>query len=260
MRRLSILLPCCLLLSLTLGALGACGDADAADADAGEEPAAKPAGPAKEIAPKPAAEAEGEGDAAADIALPPELTNPEAKPAAPDANHAIGDYADPHAVISLVGGGEIVLALEKTKAPKTVENFIRLAEQKFYDGTVFHRVLPTFMAQGGSPDGKGAGGPGWTIDLEIDPSLRNVRGAVSMARKRDPNSAGSQFFIVLEDKSYLDDQYAVFGKVVEGMGVVDTLKKGSTNSSEHARYGMTGPEDGWPSKIETVVIVDGKPE
>jgi peptidyl-prolyl cis-trans isomerase B (cyclophilin B) len=254
MRRVhwSILLACCLL--LVLGALSACGAASADDEEAPAEGREAPA-----TAPKPGAE--GEGDASADIAPSPDLVEkPADKPGPPDPNHAIGEYADPHAVITVDGGGQIVIKLEKDKTPKTVENFIRLAEQKFYDGTVFHRVLPTFMAQGGSPDGQGRNGPGWTIDLEIDPSLRNVRGAISMARKRDPNSAGSQFFIVLKDKSYLDDQYAVFGKVVDGMDVVESLKKGSTNPAEHSRYGMSGPEDGWPSAMETVVIVDGKPE
>ena len=249
----------CGLLILFLGALGACGSADAADAS--EEPAAGE-GEKKPAAAKPARPAADEGDggdASADIAPSPELLGKETKPARPSKDHAIGEYADPHAVITVEGGGEIVIQLAKDKAPNTVENFIRLAEQEFYDGTVFHRVLPTFMAQGGSPDGQGAGGPGWTIDLEIHPELRNVRGAVSMARKRDPNSAGSQFFICLADKSYLDDQYAVFGMVVEGMDVADGLKKGSTNPSEHSRYGMTGPEEGWPSKIATVRIVDGKP-
>ena len=251
----SVLLPCCLLV-LFLGALGACGSADAADA--GEEPAAGDT-EKKPAAAKPANPAADKGDASADVAPSPELLGAESKPAGPSKTHAIGEYAAPHAVITVEGGGEIVIELAYDKAPSTVENFIRLAEQKFYDGTVFHRVLPTFMAQGGSPDGQGAGGPGWTIDLEIHPELRNVRGAISMARKKDPDSAGSQFFIVLADKSYLDDQYAVFGKVVEGMDVVDGLKKGSTNAREHSRYGMTGPEDGWPSTIASVRIVDGKP-
>ena len=251
----TILLSCGLLI-LLLGVLGACGSADAADA--GEAPAAgdgdeKP-GPAK-----PAADKGDGGDASADIAPSPELLDKEPKPARPSQDHVIGEYADPHAVITVEGGGEIVIQLAKDKTPKTVENFIRLAEQEFYDGTVFHRVLPTFMAQGGSPDGQGAGGPGWTIEREIHPEVRNVRGAISMARKKSPDSAGSQFFIVLQDKSYLDDEYAVFGMVVEGMDVVDGLKKGSTNGAEHSRYGMTGPEDGWPSTIATVRIVDGKP-
>ncbi len=249
----SILLSFCLL--LTLGVLGACGDAGAADEEA---PAGGLAASAAAPAGKPAAE--GEGDASADIAPSPDLLEKPSKPAQPDPNHAIGTYADPHAVLTMEGGGQVVIKLEQDKAPNTVENFIRLAEQNFYDGTVFHRVLPTFMAQGGSPDGQGRSGPGWTIDLEIHTSLRNVRGAISMARKRDPNSAGSQFFIVLEDKSYLDDQYAVFGMVVDGMDVVESLKKGSTNPAEHSRYGLSGPEDGWPSRMETVVIVDGKPE
>ena len=102
-----------------------------------------------------------------------------------------------------------------------LEQGIRLAEQEFYDGTVFHRVLPGFMAQGGSPEGKGMGGPGWTIDLETNASLRHERGALAMARKREPNSAGSQFYICYDPQPGLDDKYAVFGKIVRGMEVVD---------------------------------------
>jgi peptidyl-prolyl cis-trans isomerase B (cyclophilin B) len=197
------------------------------------------------------------GDAAADAApIPPPET---VAPAGPDANWPIKPYEDPHAVITMVGGAVVVVELEKELAPNTVENFIRLAEQKFYDGTVFHRVIPDFMAQGGSPDGQGADGPGWTIDLEIDPSLRHVRGSVSMARKPNPNSAGSQFYICYAPKSALDDQYAVFGKVVTGMDAVDGFKYGSTNPREMSQHGWDAPESGYPSTIETVRIVDGPP-
>jgi cyclophilin family peptidyl-prolyl cis-trans isomerase len=182
----------------------------------------------------------------------------EASPA-PDANWPIRPYDAPHVVITLVGGGEVVVELHKDEVPKTVENFIRLAEQKFYDGTLFHRVIPGFMAQGGSPEGKGMGGPGWSIDLEIHPSLRHVRGSMAMARKPDPNSAGSQFYICYAPKASLDDEYAVFGTVVSGMDAVDGLKYGSTNRSEMRQHGWDGPEDGYPSAIETVRIVDGRP-
>lgn len=181
-----------------------------------------------------------------------------AKPA-PDPNWPIKPYADPHAVIEMVGGGTVVIELEKELVPKTVENFIRLGEQKFYDGTVFHRVIPDFMAQGGSPEGKGMGGPGWNIDLEIHPNLRHVRGAVAMARKPDPNSAGSQFYICYQSKKSLDDGYAVFGKVVAGQEIADAFPKGSPNPAEMSRYGLTEPEAGFPATIETLRIVDGKP-
>ncbi len=196
------------------------------------------------------------GDAAADVVPePPEL----ATPAGPDPNWPIKPYEDPHAVFTMVGGDQVVVELEKELAPKTVENFIRLAEQKFYDGTVFHRVIPGFMAQGGSPEGQGAGGPGWSIDLEIAPSLRHVRGSMAMARKPDPNSAGSQFYICYAPKSQLDDQYAVFGTVKSGMEAVDGFKYGSTNPTEMRRQGWDAPEAGYPSTIETVRIVDGPP-
>lgn len=197
------------------------------------------------------------GDAAADAApIPPPVTE---APAGPDPNWPIKPCDNPHAVITMVGGAVVVVELEKEFAPNTVENFIRLAEQKFYDGTVFHRVIPDFMAQGGSPDGLGADGPGWTIDLEIHPSLRHVRGSVSMARKPNPNSAGSQFYICYGPKAALDDQYAVFGKVVSGMDAVDGFKYGSTNPREMSQHGWDAPEAGYPSTIETVRIVDGPP-
>jgi len=244
-----------------LGLLAACGgDVSSANESGvtaavdGAADAAAKAAPAKAET----AEAEDAGDAVADgEAEAGEAAAGGAAPAAPDPNWTIGTYADPHAQITMVGGGVVVIDLETEKAPKTAENFIRLAEQKFYDGTVFHRVIPGFMAQGGSPEGQGMGGPGWNIDLEIHPDLRHVRGSVAMARKRDPNSAGSQFYICYEAKSFLDDQYAVFGKVVSGMDVADGFKYGSTNTSEMRRQGWSGPQEGYPSVIETVRIVDG---
>ncbi len=213
------------------------------------EPAAEPP-PAE----KPAAATDGKAAVTDGLVATAEPAKP-----VPDPNWAIKPYADPHAVIEMVGGGTVVIELEKELVPKTVENFIRLGEQKFYDGTVFHRVIPDFMAQGGSPEGKGKGGPGWNIDLEIHPSLRHVRGSVAMARKPDPNSAGSQFYICYQSKKSLDDGYAVFGKVVSGLEVVDAFPKGSPNPAEMSRYGLTAPEEGFPATIETLRIVDGKP-
>jgi peptidyl-prolyl cis-trans isomerase B (cyclophilin B) len=179
---------------------------------------------------------------------------------APQKDWPIKPYADPHAVFTVVGVGTFVAELNKELAPKTVENFIRLAEQEFYDGTLFHRVLPTFMAQGGSPEGKGMGGPGWTIPLETHASLRHVRGSLAMARKRDPDSAGSQFYICYDPQPGLDDKYAVFGSIVKGMDVVDGIKKGSPNVAEMQRRGLSAPEDGFPSTLESIRIVDGLPE
>jgi len=178
----------------------------------------------------------------------------------PQKDWPIKPYKDPHAVFTMADGGTFVAELHKELVPKTVENFIRLAEQEYYDETLFHRVLPTFMAQGGSPEGKGVGGPGWTIPLETHASLRHVRGSLAMARKRDPDSAGSQFYVCYDPQPGLDDKYAVFGKIVKGMDVVDGIKKGSPNVAEMQRRGLTGPEDGFPSTLESVRIVDGLPE
>ena len=125
--------------------------------------------------------------------------------------------------------GKIVIEFFSEDAPKTVENFVKLASSSFYDGTLFHRVIPGFMIQGGDPNTKssdrrswGTGGPSYTIKAEFN-SRSHVRGIVSMARAQDPDSAGSQFFIVVKDSKFLDKQYTVFGKVVEGMDVVDKI-------------------------------------
>ena len=131
-------------------------------------------------------------------------------------------------------GGVIDLELDEKAAPVTVENFLKLVNMKFYDGTIFHRVIPGFMIQGGDPDGTGMGGPGWTIKGEIkangvDNPISHTRGVISMARAMDPDSAGSQFFIMHADALYLDGQYAAFGHVVNGMDVVDRIASTRTN-------------------------------
>ncbi len=125
--------------------------------------------------------------------------------------------------------GNIELKLFPDVAPGHVENFLKLAKSGFYDGTIFHRVIPDFMIQGGDPNSKGlnrsthgAGGPGYSIDAEFNDKL-HVRGALSMARSRNPDSAGSQFFIVVKKSSFLDNQYTVFGEVVSGMDVADKI-------------------------------------
>lgn len=125
--------------------------------------------------------------------------------------------------------GRIVLRFFPEKAPNHVENFKKLARQGFYDGTRFHRVIPGFMIQGGDPNSKdadrsndGTGGPGYTIDAEFN-DVSHKRGILSMARTPDPNSAGSQFFIVVKDSPFLDRQYTVFGRVVSGMEVADKI-------------------------------------
>ncbi len=125
--------------------------------------------------------------------------------------------------------GEIVLKFFHDVAPNHVENFLKLAKDKFYDGTTFHRVIPGFMIQGGDPNSKnsdramhGMGGPGYKVKAEFN-SKPHKRGMLSMARANDPDSAGSQFFIVVSDSNFLDWQYTVFGEVTSGMEVADRI-------------------------------------
>ena len=125
--------------------------------------------------------------------------------------------------------GNIEFELLSDIAPETVRNFIKLAKSGFYDGTLFHRVIPKFMIQGGDPNTKesdksvwGTGGPGYNIKAEFN-SRSHLRGIVSMARSSDPDSAGSQFFIVTSDSTFLDRQYTVFGQVTDGIDVVDKI-------------------------------------
>ncbi|MBI2134650.1 peptidylprolyl isomerase [Candidatus Woesearchaeota archaeon] len=122
--------------------------------------------------------------------------------------------------------GTIKFELYQDKAPVTAKNFIELASSGFYDGLTFHRYEPGFVIQGGDPNGDGTGGSGKNILLEINPALTHVKGAVAMARASDPNSASSQFYITLEDSHFLDGNYAVFGKVIEGMDVAGKLRDG----------------------------------
>lgn len=122
-------------------------------------------------------------------------------------------------------GGRVVIQLRPDLAPTTVKRIKELVRQKFYDGIVFHRVIAGFMAQTGDPTGTGTGGSGQNLKAEFN-DAPHVRGAVSMARASDPDSADSQFFIVLADSHFLDRQYTVFGNVVSGMEFVDQIKKG----------------------------------
>ena len=124
--------------------------------------------------------------------------------------------------------GKIEVELYPDVAPNTVNNFISLVKNGFYDGTIFHRVIPGFMIQGGDPDGPGMGGPGYSIYGEFTHngfknSLRHTRGVLSMARAMFPNSAGSQFFLMVEDAPHLDGEYAAFGKVVSGIEECDRI-------------------------------------
>jgi len=140
-------------------------------------------------------------------------------------------------VIKMKDGGVIKLKLDEKAAPKTVKNFEKLVSEGFYDGLIFHRVIKGFMIQGGCPKGTGTGGPGYSIEGEfsangVDNPLEHKRGVISMARSMEPNSAGSQFFIVHADAPHLDGQYAAFGTVVEGMDVVDEIANVETDFSD----------------------------
>lgn len=126
--------------------------------------------------------------------------------------------------------GNIEMVVYPDLMPVTVANFKKLVGDGFYNGLTFHRV-ESWVVQGGDPAGNGSGGPGYTIKLETSPELKNVRGAVAMARKKDPDSAGSQFYILKRDSPHLDGKYAVFGKVIAGMDVVDKLSPGEKMSA-----------------------------
>jgi peptidyl-prolyl cis-trans isomerase B (cyclophilin B) len=121
--------------------------------------------------------------------------------------------------------GDLAIEVFPKKMPVTAANFEKLVKSGFYNGLSFHRV-EDWVVQGGDPRGNGNGGPGWTIPLEISPELKHLRGAVAMARGQDPDSAGSQFYILKKDASWLDGQYAVFGRVIKGMDVVDRIRAG----------------------------------
>ena len=148
--------------------------------------------------------------------------------------------ANPIVTIEMESGAVMSGALYPEIAPNTVNNFIALANSGFYDGVVFHRVIPGFMIQGGDPSGNGTGGPGWHIKGEflqngVNNPIKHTRGVISMARAMDPNSAGSQFFIMHQDAPHLDGQYAAFGRVVSGMDAVDEIAAVATDWNDKPR-------------------------
>ena len=154
--------------------------------------------------------------------------------------------------IEMENGKKIVIELYPETAPKTVENFMSLVKKGFYDGLIFHRVISGFMIQGGCPEGTGMGGPGYQIQGEFQANgfqnpLKHERGVISVARAMDPNSAGSQFFIMHQDAPHLDGQYAAFGKVVEGMDVVDEIASVATDYSDRPKT---------PQVMKSVTITD----
>lgn len=144
---------------------------------------------------------------------------------------------NPVATITMKNGKQIKVELYPDVAPNTVNNFISLANSGFYDGLIFHRVIRGFMIQGGCPKGIGIGGPGYSIKGEFkqngfNNTLKHTRGVISMARSMNPNSAGSQFFIMHADAPHLDGAYAAFGEVVEGIEVVDQIADEYTDGND----------------------------
>ena len=155
-------------------------------------------------------------------------------------------------VIEMENGGRITLEMGRDAAPNTVKNFLYLASNGFYDGLEFHRVISGFMIQGGCPDGTGMGGPGHSIKGEFAANgfnnpLKHKRGVISMARSMNPNSAGSQFFIMHADAPHLDGQYAAFGRVTDGMDVVDEIASVSTDGYDRPMFSM---------KMKSVKVID----
>ena len=173
------------------------------------------------------------------------------------------DKTHPIATITMKDGGVIELELYPETAPESVKNFISLANSGFYDGLIFHRVISGFMIQGGDPDGRGTGGPGYSIKGEfaingVKNDISHVRGVLSMARAQPYDSAGSQFFICHADSTFLDGQYAAFGRVTSGMDVVDRIAATTTDSKdkpykdqimETVRVETWGVDYGEPNKL-----------
>ena len=143
-------------------------------------------------------------------------------------------------VIEMENGGIMEIELYPDKAPITVKNFEKLVNSGFYNGLGFHRIIEGFMIQGGDPSGNGTGGPGWHIKGEfasngVKNDLKHTRGVISMARSADPDSAGSQFFIMHDDAPHLDGQYAAFGKLVNGYDVLDEIATVRTGFRDEPR-------------------------
>lgn len=147
---------------------------------------------------------------------------------------------NPIVTFMMENGDKIKAELYPDIAPNTVSNFISLIEKGFYDGLIFHRVIKNFMIQGGDPEGTGMGGPGYAIKGEFnlngfENNLKHERGVLSMARSFMPDSAGSQFFIMHQDSPHLDGQYAGFGKVIEGIEIVDKIAEAKTNRQDRPK-------------------------
>jgi cyclophilin family peptidyl-prolyl cis-trans isomerase len=189
---------------------------------------------------------------ATDATVPPATTSS----AAAEENRPMSAYQNKVAELH-TSAGEIDIRFFPDVAPNHVKNFIDLAEKGFYNGTKFHRVIPGFMIQGGdpntisgSPATWGTGGSGKNIAQEFN-SISHKRGIVSMARSNDPNSASSQFFIVVKDSTFLDNQYTVFGQVTKGMDIADKIVSAPTGSQDRPNN---------PTSIDKIVIRDAKPD
>ncbi len=159
---------------------------------------------------------------------------------------------NPIVTIEMENGDIMKAELYPAVAPNTVNNFISLVKKGFYDGLIFHRVIKGFMIQGGCPDGTGMGGPGYSIRGEFAANgfnnpIKHTRGVISMARSMNPDSAGSQFFIMHEDAPHLDGQYAAFGRVVEGMDVVDEIANTPTGRNDRPNT---------PQVMRSVVLIE----
>lgn len=157
---------------------------------------------------------------------------------------------NPIVTIQMENGGKMVAELYPEVAPNTVNNFISLVSSGFYNGLIFHRVIPGFMIQGGCPEGSGMGGPGYSIKGEfsgngVKNGLKHDRGVLSMARSMAPNSAGSQFFVMVANAPHLDGEYAAFGKITEGMEVADAIVSTKRDASDRPK------ED---QRIKTVTV------
>lgn len=191
-------------------------------------------------------------------AAPPPAPVPAATAPAPPPDASAPEPTHPVVVLDVEGYGRIRIELLPEKAPKTAANFFDLAEKGFYDGTTFHRVVPEFVIQGGDPNSRnrdprddGQGDPGYTLPDEPN-DVKHVRGVVSMANTGSPHTAGSQFFIVLRDRPDLDGPYTAFGRVIDGMDVVDRIAAVETD-----KYGRYGPPD---RPRTNVVVKQARPE
>ena len=158
--------------------------------------------------------------------------------------------SNPIVTFEMESGGKMVAELYPEVAPNTVNNFISLIKKGFFDGLIFHRVIPGFMIQGGDPQGTGMGGPGYEIPGEFTANgfqndLKHARGVLSMARSSNPDSAGSQFFIMVDPAPHLDGQYAAFGKVIEGMEVADAIVSTPTGWGDKPKT---------PQRMKTVTV------